>query len=145
MFYTVGETWKGAKLRFSALCLHYVKQACKKRLLVSLVKNEDNHAAISARKNWGFMEKTRLTSWGLLCLNGQCCHERQKQLPWRMDDCTVTSSGSGLIDDLSKCRFLIAYTVHVCQPSVFIGIIDHQHCTHTVQYTRQLNLSFIGT
>lgn len=61
-------------------------------------------------------QQNKLTLSGLLCLNRQCCLERQKRRRSRMDDCTVTSSGNWLMDDLSTCRFLIAYTVHVCQP-----------------------------
>lgn len=52
---------------------------------------------------WRETNGMRLTSWGLLYLNGQCCQQQQ----WKMDDCTVTSSGNRLIDGLSNWRFLM--------------------------------------
>lgn len=52
---------------------------------------------------WRETNGMRLTSRGLLYLNGQCCQQQQ----WKMDDCTVTSSGNWLIDGLSNWRFLV--------------------------------------
>lgn len=69
---------------------------------------------------WRERNGMRLTSWGLLYLNGWCCQQQQ----WKMDDCTVTSSGNRLIDGLSNWGFLI-----------------HSSCTSPISHLSALSIS----